>query len=253
MLALDLIGWIIQLVRDVEPAVRILLAGFAMFCETSILLGVIVPGDTVTLISATGVRNPAEYAGLLVAVIIGSLAGESLGYYIGQWFGRHIRHSKTGQKLGESNWMRAERFLERHGGFAIFVSRFLPVFHSLIPVTVGMSHITYRRFLAWTTPACLIWATAYTGVGALAGTSYQELSKRLSGAAFIFVGIIAAFAIIVWISKKLLSRAVNRRIHDDIDPATITANGAYRYEAGTVTSRANAERDLPAHRPAVKD
>ena len=50
----------------------------------------------------------------------------------------------------------------------MFVSRFLPVLHSLVPLTVGMSTMRYRRFIAWTLPACLIWATAYVTVGATA-------------------------------------------------------------------------------------
>ena len=32
------------------------------------------------------------------------------------------------------------------------MSRFLPVLHSLVPLTVGMSGYSYRRFLAWTAP-----------------------------------------------------------------------------------------------------
>ena len=32
--------------------------------------------------------------------------------------------------LREKNWVRAERYLQRRGGPAIFISRFLPVLHS---------------------------------------------------------------------------------------------------------------------------
>ena len=73
-----------------------------------------------------------------------------------------------GQRLGEDNWTRAELYLRRRGGPAIFLSRFLPVLHSLVPLTVGMSGFSYRRFMAWTTPACTVWAIAYVGVGAAA-------------------------------------------------------------------------------------
>jgi membrane protein DedA with SNARE-associated domain len=47
----------------------------------------------------------------------------------------------------------------------VFISRFLPVLHSLIPLTVGMSTMRYRKFMAWTVPACVIWAFAYVTVG----------------------------------------------------------------------------------------
>ena len=87
------------------------------------------------------------------------------------------------------------------------ISRFLPVLHSLIPLTVGMSTMRYRRFIAWTVPACVIWAFAYVTVGWLAAGSYRELSRSLHWAGYVFVGIIAAFLLVVWGVKKLLVRS----------------------------------------------
>src|SRR5690606_33119883 len=93
---------------------------------------------------------------------------------------------------------------------AVFVSRFLPVFHSLVPLTVGMSTMSYRRFLAWTIPACTIWAVAYASVGWAAAGSYRELADRLHYAGYVFVGIIVVFSVAVIVVKKVLARAEAR-------------------------------------------
>ena len=61
----------------------------------------------------------------------------------------------------------------------MFVSRFLPVLHSLVPVTVGMSTMSYRRFISWTAPACAIWATAYVTVGWVVAGSFRALQEQL--------------------------------------------------------------------------
>ena len=215
----DALSWILDTVQSVDPLVRTLLAGIAILLETSVLVGLIVPGDTVVIVAATGVASPLEYISLVVVVVVGALCGESLGFAIGRWFGPKLRASRLGRRIGEKNWVRAETYLARRGGIAVFLSRFLPVLHSLIPLTVGMSPMRYRRFMAWTVPACIIWAFAYVSVGAFAAGSYRELSKELHGAGYIFVAVIAAFVVAVFVVKKLVGRAESRHMQETPPPA----------------------------------
>lgn len=203
----EILDWILDTVQSVDPIARTLLAGVGILLETSVLIGLVVPGDTVVLVASTAVGNLVEYFALTTTVILGALAGESIGFALGRWFGPHILHSRLGRRIGEHNWHRAQRYLDRRGGPAIFISRFLPVLHSLVPLTVGMSTMRYRRFLAWTVPACVVWAFAYVSVGSLAAGSYRELSRELHWAGYLFVGVIALFLIGVWGVKKLLMRS----------------------------------------------
>ena len=206
----DILDWILSTVQGVDPILRTLLAGAAITLETSILIGLVVPGDTIVIVASTGIANVVEYFALILAVIVGSLCGESIGFALGRYFGPKIRSSRLGARLGEDNWVRAENYLDRRGGIAVFVSRFLPVFHSLVPLTVGMSNMSYRKFMAWTIPACVIWATAYASVGWAAAEGYRELSDRLHNAGYLFAGIFAVFAIFVIIVKRVLARAEAR-------------------------------------------
>ena len=211
----DVLTWILDTVRHVDPVLRVLIAGIGMVLETSILVGLIVPGDTIVLVSATGIADVSQYIALLVTVIVGSLTGESIGFALGRFFGPRIQASRLGQRLGERNWLRAETYLDRRGGIAVFVSRFLPVLHALIPLTVGMSTMSYRKFLSWTAPACILWATAYVSVGWLAAGSYRELSTQLHSAGYLFAGIIAVFLVIVLLVKKAITRAEARHMQGD--------------------------------------
>jgi membrane-associated protein len=208
----DILGWILDTVRNVDPVLRILIAGIGMLLETSILVGLIVPGDTIVLVSATGIADWPQYVALLVSVIVGSLTGESIGFALGRFFGPRIQASKLGQRLGERNWVRAETYLDRRGGIGVFVSRFLPVLHALIPLTVGMSTMRYRKFLVWTVPACILWAAAYVSVGWLAAGSYRQLSTQLHFAGYLFAGIIAAFLLIAVLVKRAITRAEARHM-----------------------------------------
>jgi membrane-associated protein len=211
----EFFNWLLATVHSVDPTLRVLLAGIAMLFETSILLGLIVPGDTVVLVASTAVNGPVEFISLAVAVILGSLAGESIGFWLGHFFGPRIRRSKLGQRIGEKNWVRAETYLERRGGFAVAISRFLPVFHSLVPLVVGTSAMRYRVFIAWTVPACTIWAVTYISVGAFAAGSYRELEGQLRWAGLIFVGIILVALVIIFVIRRAVERSEARHMDPD--------------------------------------
>ena len=215
----EILSWILDTVSSVDPVWRTLIAGVAMLLETSILLGLIVPGDTVLLVTATGVQGPVQYFALALASILGALGGESIGFMLGRYFGPRIRHSRLGRRIGERHWQRAERYLDRRGGIAVFLSRFLPVLHSLIPVTVGMSTMAYRRFIAWTLPACILWSFAYVTAGSAAAGGYRELADRLHFAGYIFVAVIVVFVIAVIVVKKLIARGEERHMDDAADRA----------------------------------
>ncbi|MBT2518918.1 DedA family protein [Streptomyces sp. ISL-90] len=214
----EILDWILDTVQSVDPIARTLLAGVGILLETSVLIGLVVPGDTVVLVASTAVGGVVEYFALTVTVILGALAGESIGFALGRWFGPHILHSRIGRRIGEHNWHRAQRYLDRRGGPAVFISRFLPVLHSLVPLTVGMSTMRYRRFLSWTVPACVVWAFAYVSVGSLAAGSYRELSRDLHWAGYLFVGLIALFLFGVWGVKKLLMRSEAKHMVAAVEP-----------------------------------
>ena len=213
----EFLTWLLDAVQAVDPLVRTLIAGVAIMLETSVLIGLFVPGDTVVIVAGTAIASPAEAIGLIVAVVVGSLIGESIGFWLGRTLGPAIRHSRLGRRIGEHNWIRAERYLARRGGPAIFISRFLPVLHSVVPLTVGMSGFSYRRFIAWTAPACAIWAALYVTVSSLAAGSFRELATQLHFAGYIFVGVIVVFLALVFVAKKVIERVERKHLVDDVE------------------------------------
>lgn len=202
----EILTWLLDTVQGVDPVLRTVIAGVAIMLETSILIGLIVPGDTIVIVAGTAVDSLSEGIILAVVLVIGALVGESIGFWLGRWAGPKIRFSRLGKKLGEHNWTRAELYLRRRGGPAIFLSRFLPVLHSLVPLTVGMSGFSYRRFLAWTAPACVLWSALYVTVTATAASAYRDLADQLHYAGYIFVGVIVVFLLAVFIGKKIIER-----------------------------------------------
>jgi membrane protein DedA with SNARE-associated domain len=204
----DLLGGLIDLISSVPPIWRNLLAGVFIMLETSVFVGLVVPGDTVVLIASTGVTDLGDFFFLLIAVLIGSLIGETIGFAIGRFFGPKLRKSWLGKKVGEENWIAADKLVAKRGGWAVFISRFLPVLHSVVPAVAGMTKMSYRVFIAWTFAACTIWASLYVGVGFAARTSYEQLEGNLKLASFVGIGILVLFLLLIALSKKILARLV---------------------------------------------
>lgn len=211
----DLLDWLLNTVQSVDPLTRNLLAGLAIMLETSLFVGLIIPGDTVVLVASTGVVDIGDFFALLGCVLLGSLLGESFGFWLGRLFGSRIRNSKLGQRIGESNWKLADSFVESRGGLAVAISRFLPVLHSLVPVVSGASTMRYRVFIRWTLAACAVWASAYVSVGYLARSSYEQLGTGLKYGGVVFVAIILIFVTIVHFAKKRLEKTAERMVETD--------------------------------------
>lgn len=211
----EILDWLLNTVQSVDPTLRNLLAGLAIMLETSLFVGLVMPGDTVVLVASTGVTNLADFFWLLGAVLLGSLIGESIGFGIGRLFGERIRRSKFGQKIGEKNWQLADNFIEARGGIAVAISRFLPVLHSLVPVVAGATKMRYRVFIRWTFAACAVWASLYVGVGYLAKESYEQIGGTLKFGAVAFIAIILIFVTLVHFAKKRLEKTAVKMVEDD--------------------------------------
>jgi membrane protein DedA with SNARE-associated domain len=211
----EILDWLLNTVQSVDPTLRNVLAGLAIMLETSLFVGLVMPGDTVVLVASTGVSDLADFFWLLGAVLLGSLIGESIGFGIGRLFGERIRRSRFGQKIGEKNWELADNFIEARGGIAVAISRFLPVLHSLVPVVAGATKMRYRVFIRWTFAACALWASLYVSVGYLAKESYEQIGGTLKFGAVAFIAIILIFVTLVHFAKKRLEKTAVKMVADD--------------------------------------
>jgi len=170
-------------------------------CESSLLVGLVVPGDLVVLLAAaggTGGSSSLPRALVLVAAItLGSVAGEALGYLIGHRWGDVVRCSRAGRALGDERWARAGGFVERHGARAVFGARYVAAVHAVLPVVAGMLRMPLRRFLGWSAAGAASWATVYVAVGALAGASVRQAGEHMAQATLVVVGALLVLAALV--------------------------------------------------------
>jgi membrane-associated protein len=153
--------------------------GLLLVLETTVLIGLVTPGEVVLLAAATTVGTAGEYAALAAVAAGASIAGQTGGYLLGRTFGGRIRASWAGRKLGEPNWVRAEAVLRGGSGRAIVGSRFLAVAHSLVPVMAGTLRMPMGRYARYTALGAVVWGLVYVGLGSAASLAIRHSAHLL--------------------------------------------------------------------------
>jgi membrane-associated protein len=150
---------------------------FAMTAaETSAFLGLLVPGETAILL-ASAIAGQGDLNVLLLAalVVAGGVTGDNLGYALGHRCKRRP-HTRLTRRIRPGNGMeRAQDFLLRRGGTAVFTGRFIGFVRAFLPFAAGASGMPYRRFFFFSTLASLVWGIGNVLLGYFAGAAVTEL------------------------------------------------------------------------------
>ncbi|MQA95519.1 MAG: DedA family protein [Streptosporangiales bacterium] len=195
----------LDLLADAGAATVAWVAGLFVAMETSLFVGLLVPGDVVAVLAGAAIDSPAAAVLVYFAVVVGALAGESGGYLIGRALGPRLRKGRAAAWIGDSRWRRAERLASgSDGGIALLTARFVPFMHSLVPAAAGALRMPYRRFLAWEALAAAIWSAVYLTAGAVAGAALRDAGPfwQYAWGAFVVLLVLA----IRWVRKRLRSR-----------------------------------------------
>jgi uncharacterized membrane protein YdjX (TVP38/TMEM64 family) len=115
-----------------------------------------IPSSLIMVLSgaAFGVAGGAALA------LVGSIAGEWLGFELVRRYGRRM----SARLIGDEEFVRFNRFFERHGAAAVLVTRPLPIVMETMSIVAGLSTMKRRVFLAaslaGTAPVVVVYAYA---------------------------------------------------------------------------------------------
>jgi membrane-associated protein len=119
-----------------------------VFAETGLLVGIIVPGDsllfTVGVVAGAGKLNIFLVNAVLM---LGAMVGDSTGYFLGRQTGPRIFARKDSLFFKQEYVTRTKAFYERYGGKTILFARFLPIVRSFAAFMAGVGQMPYLRFL----------------------------------------------------------------------------------------------------------
>lgn len=122
----------------------------------------------------------------LVPLVLWGTAGTTIGNYFWYFIGRNIGYKRFRPFIARhGRWLTMEwrdvenlhRFFVKHGGWVVFVFRFMPTFRTIISLPAGMTKMPLWKFLLWTFAGSLIWNTILAGAGLYLGSRFQQLEK----------------------------------------------------------------------------
>ncbi len=140
-----------------------------IFCETGLVVTPFLPGDS--LLFATGALVAISgSAGLdinvmALLVITAAILGNIVNYTIGRFFGTRLFRNPNSKIFRRDYLDKAHNFYEKHGGVAIIMTRFIPIFRTFAPFVAGMSGMTYPRFIAYNVIGALLWVGIFLYAG----------------------------------------------------------------------------------------
>lgn len=176
--------------------------------ENTALLGLVLPGGSLVLLGAVYAQQGAMALPLVLLMgWLGMVLGTSVDYALGRWGLRtSLGHTRLMPRL-EPKLAEAERFLERHGAWALLLAHFIGHVRSFVAITAGAGRLPYRRFLLYEGIAALAWNIVFVGAGYIVGENLHLLSRFIGGAGLV----IALLLALAYAGYRLRARALARR------------------------------------------
>ncbi|MGW0246022.1 DedA family protein [Nocardia goodfellowii] len=150
-----------------------------VFLECALIVGLFLPGDsmliTAGIVMAAHATGEAQVWALSVGAMLAAIAGNQVGYVIGQRTGHHLVARKDGRYINTRNLARVSELLQRHGFLAVLVARWIPWVRTLCPMVAGAAGMDHRKYTVASTIGAIIWAPVLLLVGYYAGSWLQRV------------------------------------------------------------------------------
>ena len=204
-------GWIVlpDLFNTLLPSIEHFqrwgywIAFFAALLETTIGVGLFLPGSTVILLlGAFAAHGYFDLAGLLWFAVAGAILGDNVNYHLGRRYGSYWLKQKL-WFIKEEHVEKAKRFMDSHGAKSIFLGRFIPSIKEIVPFIAGSIRMNRRAFLFWNTLGAIGWGLEWLLAGYLFAQSLNVAELWLSRAG-LFLAALLLIAILFYLVKWLV-------------------------------------------------
>lgn len=189
------------LINDIDSAIRELVSWSSTinpwYCvlavlvilslETSLFVGLLVPGEA-TLLLAAAALGPRWGVALFAAAVLANMIGQTGGYWLGRALGPGIRRTWAGRKIGEHRWQTAEAIVHGSGGRALITTRFVAMVHAVVPAVVGSLRLPFPRFIGLAAIGAVLWAAVLTTASMALGEAAKVVGYGWTGLLLTCVG-----------------------------------------------------------------
>ena len=154
---------------------------FVVFAETGLAVGFFLPGDSLLVVSGLfAAAGKLKVAFVLLAFFLGSVLGDSTGYWTGRFMGKTLFNRESSRIFKPSRVEKAHAFFEKYGVKTVILARFVPIVRTFAPLVVGAAEMSYAKFLVFSVIGGLLWISSMVLAGYfLGGVIERALNIRL--------------------------------------------------------------------------
>ena len=188
----DLVRWVIEVVQSLEyVGVFVLILAGSLYLPvptelTLPLFGFLVGHGRLSFVPVALSATAARVCASLILYAVGLRIGEAR-------LRRVIKHFERYKLLFVSDFERASRVFERHGGKAILVGHLIPGVGALVSVPAGLKRMPLRwQFLGYTVLGCTIWNTSLISLGWALGGRWRIVEVFTSFVGFAVLTVLIA-------------------------------------------------------------
>jgi membrane protein DedA with SNARE-associated domain len=194
-------GWLLHF-RG--PAAYVLVGALA-FSEAALMVGFFIPGETAVVVGGVLAGLGGVNLELMMAVVVVcAISGDSIGYEVGRLAGPWLLERRLLKDRSAVD--RTLALLERYGGPAVFLGRFVAFARAVIPGLAGLSGLRYPVFLFYNALGGILWGVGYTLLGFIVGVSFSRILGSIGQWSLLGVG-----AVVVVAGSVLLLRRRRQR------------------------------------------
>ena len=172
------------LVQDYGPWIYAILF-VIVFSETGFVVTPFLPGDSLLFVAgALAALGGMDIFLLMGTLIAAAVSGNQVNYHIGRFIGPKVFHWEDSRFFNKAALQKTHAFYEKHGGKAVVISRFLPLFRTFVPFVAGVGTMGYGTFTAFNVAGATLWVVSLSLVGYWFGNEpwvKQNLSAVIVG------------------------------------------------------------------------
>ncbi|PYS87102.1 MAG: hypothetical protein DMF62_13495 [Acidobacteria bacterium] len=143
---------------------------FVVFAETGLAVGFFLPGDSLLVVAGLfAAANKLNLVLILIAFFLGSLLGDSTGYWTGRTMGKKLFNREDSYIFKPSRVERAHAFFEKYGPKTVILARFVPIVRTFAPLVIGAAEMRYSTFLTYSLIGSLLWINSMVLAGYFLG------------------------------------------------------------------------------------
>jgi membrane-associated protein len=136
-----------------------------VFCETGLVFTPFLPGDSLLFAAGSLAADRTLRIELLIPLlIVAAIAGDTVNYWMGKWFGDHAFNGKI-PFLKRAHLDKTHLFFEKYGAKSIILARFVPIIRTFAPFVAGMGSMNYRQFLIYNVIGGVAWVLLFVPLG----------------------------------------------------------------------------------------